>query len=634
MSQNAEPVKQLHRKSMFVFNDSGQFLDFDDHIPQITGYTAKELSRMNIADLLIGEIEREISLFRRQIKGSGQIFQKQAYIKQKDGTIAQLTLEILEMGSNRYIGYCKDYSTSRVLTKMIEIRDKISQLGDNIEDRITSIECLLRELRHIPLIDGVAAYYFDDNQAPLLLCQEGRHSKFFKLISTSANDLIVSLQEPLAHFSEADCLPSGIESYRRESGIHSVTLMSFSKLNKSGFTIIFTSNQEPQFSHCCEIGCNTLFNTIGDYLEHVRHIEHIPLLKSLFDQTDDMVLVSNDSGIIIYRNPVTLRFFESSDNKSRYRYIYDIYESKISKLLKDYFKRREEATIPGIFSASLKLKNQSSVPAITKIVQADHEGRKLYYFIIDKTKGSIDHFFENMTDKLKLRHRQRLESIGTLTSGITHEINNPLTGIINYAQLLHERMEDESLRLFSKGIIDETERIIMIVTNLLAFSKFDHNQNEMCSIVELINTVLILLNSSFKKEKIAIEFDYDKDLPPLICRRYQVEQIFINLLNNARNALNERYENHHPNKKIEIQVNKIDESGRSWLRIYITDYGIGIPQENREHIFKPFFTTNVNETGTGLGLAVSHEIIRDHSGKCSVESELNKFTRFIIDFPV
>ena len=235
-----------------------------------------------------------------------------------------------------------------------------------------------------------------------------------------------------------------------------------------------------------------------------------------------------------------------------------------------------------------------------------------------------------------LRQNQKLESIGTLAIGVAHEINNPLMGIMNYAQLIHDRIDpvEGRLREFSAGIIEETERVATIVRNLLTFSRQEKKTYNPARITDIVDGTLSLIRTVIKQHQIILEVDLPDDLPEFKCRSQQIQQVLMNLLTNARDALNARYPEYDPDKIITLKVNLFEKEGRRWLRTTIEDHGLGIPVEIRERIFDPFYTTKDRATGTGLGLSISLGIVKDHHGELTFESEKDQPTRFYLDLPV
>ncbi len=277
----------------------------------------------------------------------------------------------------------------------------------------------------------------------------------------------------------------------------------------------------------------------------------------------------------------------------------------------------------------------------------------------------------------QLTQSQKLESIGTLAGGVAHEINNPIMGIMNYAQLIQDGMDEESpLQEYASEIMVETHRVATIVKNLLGFARQDKQSHRsparMCDIV---NGVLSLVGTVTKHDQVALTVDVPEDLPQIRCRSQQIQQVIMNLLTNARDALNKKYPRADKDKIVRISAQLISGIGHRmadggtadvgdgisdigteqehkqkqvnfaapspisniryrYVRITIEDHGGGIPPKVCERMFDPFFTTKPKDKGTGLGLSISHGIVKDHGGELSVESEPGQWTRFYVDLPV
>ncbi|MCB9479488.1 MAG: PAS domain S-box protein [Deltaproteobacteria bacterium] len=233
-----------------------------------------------------------------------------------------------------------------------------------------------------------------------------------------------------------------------------------------------------------------------------------------------------------------------------------------------------------------------------------------------------------------IRQQQKLEAIGTLASGVAHEINNPVQGILGYTELLAEDLpEGDPLREYTEGITYETERVATIVKNLLAFSRQKVDEGEQVAMAKLVNDTLSLVRVLVRNDQIRLKIDVPENLPSIPCRAHQIQQVLMNLITNARDALNGRFPGKDPDKIIHITAGIFERDGRQWVRTTIEDHGGGIPEEIRERIFDPFFTTKGKDHGTGLGLSVSHGIVRDHGGEFHVESKAGEWTRFHIDLP-
>jgi PAS domain S-box-containing protein len=236
----------------------------------------------------------------------------------------------------------------------------------------------------------------------------------------------------------------------------------------------------------------------------------------------------------------------------------------------------------------------------------------------------------------RLREQQKLESLGLLAGGVAHEINNPINGIMNYAQLIVDRLETgHELINMAEEIIHESTRVADIVRNLLTFARQDENTGmERVSVNEIVDNTLTLIQTVMQRDQIVLDANIPEDLPPIMCKSRQIQQVILNLMTNARDSLNEKYPGEaHPDKRVELTSEENVRNGSNWIRLTVSDHGIGIPEEIKQNIFDPFFTTKPKEKGTGLGLSISHGIIREHGGDLSLDSKPGCYTRFHIDLP-
>lgn len=235
----------------------------------------------------------------------------------------------------------------------------------------------------------------------------------------------------------------------------------------------------------------------------------------------------------------------------------------------------------------------------------------------------------------QVRQQQKLESLGTLASGVAHEINNPVNAIMNYGQLIFDRLlGDEKLKTFAGEIVHESERIGKIVHNLLAFSRPDMEARSPVDIQDVVNGTMLLISTVIKKDHIHLNVDIPDALPLLKCHSQQIQQVLMNLMTNARDALNERYLEGEGSKTIDISACLIEDLEGRWIRTSVRDNGTGINPEIASRLFDPFFSTKQTGSGTGLGLSVSHGIVKEHQGRMTVESKPGVFTCFNVDLPL
>ena len=223
----------------------------------------------------------------------------------------------------------------------------------------------------------------------------------------------------------------------------------------------------------------------------------------------------------------------------------------------------------------------------------------------------------------------KLASIGELSAGVAHEINNPLNGVINFAQLLkdEEKPRSEFEQQMIDGIIDEGERIARIVRGLLAFARADTHELRQVHFADSIATSIALFGRQFEKDGIKVEIDLEPNLPPVRADGSRLRQVVVNMISNAHHALKAKALDSDEPKVFRISARR---AGKN-VRVEFYDNGVGIKSEDLGKVFDPFFTTRREAGGTGLGLSVSFGIIHDFGGTIRVESEKGKFTRFIIE---
>jgi len=228
-----------------------------------------------------------------------------------------------------------------------------------------------------------------------------------------------------------------------------------------------------------------------------------------------------------------------------------------------------------------------------------------------------------------------LAALGELAAGVAHEINNPINGIINYAQLLLNKSSRDSMEQdLAARIIKESDRIAHIVRSLLSFAREGRKDKHPVILHEIMSDTLGLIETQLKKDGIKLDVDIPVNLPRITAQPQQLEQVFLNIISNARYALNQKYPGEHKNKILEIRGKEIMLRKSPHVQISFNDRGTGIPKSLLDKVMNPFFSTKPSNTGTGLGLSISHSIIKNHGGKLAIDSVEGKFTKIIIELPV
>jgi PAS domain S-box-containing protein len=274
----------------------------------------------------------------------------------------------------------------------------------------------------------------------------------------------------------------------------------------------------------------------------------------------------------------------------------------------------------------------SPVPAAVSSNRITADGERLILLIVRDLSERRRLEAEKEEMRRQLFQSSKLASIGELSAGVAHEINNPVNGIINFAQLLKDdgvaRTEDQ--RRMVDGIIDEGERIARIVRDLLTFARQDPHDLRPVGVAEAVGASLPLFAHQLKKDGIEVALDIEGGLPPVLADGPRLRQVVVNMVSNARHALRAKAAGP---KVFRVTARAVERAGATLVRVEFYDNGVGIRHEDIDKVFDPFFTTRRSTGGTGLGLSLSFGIIREFGGTISVSSVLGSHTRFVVELP-
>jgi len=250
----------------------------------------------------------------------------------------------------------------------------------------------------------------------------------------------------------------------------------------------------------------------------------------------------------------------------------------------------------------------------------------------NRLAGSIHVAKDISNEKLlqqQLIQSEKLSAIGELISGIAHELNNPLTGVMGYSQLLQMRGDlDERARDSLVKINNLATRCQKIVQNLLSFARKQKPERTLTSVNEILDRTVELRSYELQVNNIEILLELDPHLPRTIADAHQLQQVFLNVITNAEQAMLEA------KGRGRLTIRTRSDSARGRVIIEIADDGPGIPEQHLTRIFDPFFTTKEVGKGTGLGLSLSYGIIKEHAGNIYARSRLGEGSTFVIELPI
>lgn len=348
--------------------------------------------------------------------------------------------------------------------------------------------------------------------------------------------------------------------------------------------------------------------------------------EQLFHGIQDPVLVVRPDGIIIEANEATLQASRKTRDEVIGQGICKIVHGgrwphikcPLEEFLKTCTPKVEETRLPGLFGEY----------SFTILPVKELNGK------IDKIMLIARELTRDEMRKVDSIRTAKLAAIGELAAGVAHEVNNPITGIINFAQVLLDKYDFDPAGIdIVQKIMKEGDRIASITRNLISFARADSGKREPVNPVEIVNASLALVNHQLQKDGITVVTDFPAKNSLIVADFRQLQQVLLNLISNSRYALNARYPGFDSRKIIEISCLEKQEGDHPLYRITVKDYGTGLPQSILERLFEPFFTTKPPGEGTGLGLSISYGIIKDHGGNLHVNSILEKYTEMIIELP-
>jgi PAS domain S-box-containing protein len=341
--------------------------------------------------------------------------------------------------------------------------------------------------------------------------------------------------------------------------------------------------------------------------------------RRIFEASKDMILSTSKQGRILDLNPSGFKLLGLNGNK----------EFKNLKL-PDFFKN------PSDWQRLLnQIEKQGFTPSSEIDLQVADGGTRRVMLSAGTAQevsgpvGSIHFLVKDIEQQRRMRAQlaqaDKLASIGELSSGIAHEINNPLGIILGFTQLMMRNLEDTGLHADLKTIEKHTRHCKSIVEDLLNFARTSNPKKEMCDVHRIITDVIQFIEKHTDTDKVKINKEFDERVGPLLLDQKNIKQVLINLIMNARYAVGAA-------GVITVKTKKDMLFGD--VIVQVADNGIGIEKKNLSRIFDPFFSTKPTGEGTGLGLSVSYGIIKNHGGHIDAESEPGKGSTFTLKLPM
>ncbi len=345
--------------------------------------------------------------------------------------------------------------------------------------------------------------------------------------------------------------------------------------------------------------------------------------KTLVEATSDIIWEVDTEGRFTFVSPKIkdLLGYEVDEVVGKKRPLDLIAKEEFSKWLKRFKQiNAKRKPFSGLEVAHLHKNGRRVIFENSGIPLCDSAGEFKGYVGINRDITERRHMQE------QLAITDRLASVGELAAGIAHELNNPLTGVIGFSQLLLGKEMPEDIKQDLQTVYSEAQRASQVVNNLLTFARRHPAVKQMLNINDVISKVLELRAYEQRVENIEVESLFEPGLPEIMADYFQLQQVFLNIIINAEYFMIEAQ----GRGKLTLTTERVG----GVIRASFADDGPGINKDDLRHIFDPFFTTKEVGKGTGLGLSICHGIIAEHGGRIYVESELGKGTTFIVELPI
>jgi PAS domain S-box-containing protein len=604
-------VLEEMEESYYEVDIAGNFTFCNDAMCRQLGYSRKELTGMNYRAITPLENIKKVFSTYNQVYRTGKPFTSVSIERiRKDGTRLSVESSIFPLRNDRgeIIGF---RGIARDVTEHMQMLEALKQ----------------SEERYRTILEDIEDSYFEVNLAGNLTfandstCRHLRYSRK-KLIGLNYKDFTAA--------EDAEVVYKAFNKvYRTGKPIHGLIWKIVRKSIGEGFAeaaIFPLRNEEGEI-----IGFRGVGRDITKRLQMEKALRQSEeRYRSVLEQMEEAYYEVDIAGNFTFFNDAMCRqlgysreelmgmnyrvYTPKDDVQRMYKAFNQVYQTgkpntgfRTERIRKDGVRIFAE-------NSAFPLRNESGEIIGFRGIVRDITERKQ----AEEEKGQIEQ---------KAQLASRLACVGELASGVAHEINNPLTGVIGYAHLLLDRSDIAQDVRHDLEIINEgAQRVAGIVRKLLTFAGQQKPEQKLADINEIINTTLDLRAYELASNNIKVTFQPALDLPLTIVDPGQLQQVFLNLIINAETEMKLV----HGKGKLSIKAEHID----NIIRITFKDNGPGITKENLEKIFNPFFTTREVGQGTGLGLNLCHGIITEHKGRIWAESRLGRGATFFVELPI
>ena len=581
---------------------TGALVEFNEQAHKSLGYTREEFRKLKISDFEANESAEEVANhFRKMLKEGEGFFETQHRTKRGEIRDVQVSTQIISIGERKLISSIFRDITERkqaeeALRESVERYRALVELGVRVGEAIIMRQDTEGE-------EGIMTFVSDE------WANITGYSKK-ELLGTPFHDLV-----------SPEYKQASLERYRRRMRGESVSgLFELAIIGKDGTEIPI----ELTSAYTAYEGKRANVAFIRDITERrqaeAKLKESESKYRAIFETTvTAMIIIEEDTTISLANTEFAkLSGYSQAEIEGKKSWTEFIFKDDMERL-KEYHRQRriDPDAVPKRYEARL-VDRKGNIKDVYASVD-----------IIPGTKRSVASILD-MSERKQMQEQlivaDRLATLGGLVSGIAHELNNPLTSIIGFAQLLLAKDIPDGIKEDLNVIYEEAERTSKVVRNLLTFARKHEPEKKPVNMNEAIKVVLTLRAYEQKVHNIQVSTQFAPDLPEIMADGFQLQQVFLNIIINAEYFMTSA----HGGGNLSITTERVGDK----VRASFTDDGAGIPQENLNRLFDPFFTTKDVGKGTGLGLSICHGIVTEHSGSIYAESEPGKGAAIIVELPI
>jgi PAS domain S-box-containing protein len=362
---------------------------------------------------------------------------------------------------------------------------------------------------------------------------------------------------------------------------------------------------------------NTTFRELAIYHQALADSEQ--KYSTLVEGSTDGIIVIQD-GLLKFANQKIAEMTGFSIEEAMGEPFLTFVSPEYQESAADAYKRRMAGEkVPGIYELEVFTKDGGKKVFEVNANSIQYEGKPADMVIL-----------RDVSERKQIQERlvitDRLASVGELASGIAHELNNPLTGVLGFSQLLRDKNIPDDAMEDVEMVHREAQRAAQVVRNLLTFARKHPSEKQMQNINFIIGKALELRTYEQNVNNVQVKSHLAPDLPEIMVDYFQLQQVFLNIIINAEYFMKEA----HGEGTLTITTEKVGD----YVRVSFADDGPGIAKADVGHLFDPFFTTKGVGKGTGLGLSICHGIIAEHGGRIYAQSQLGKGATFVVELPI